>query len=94
MKAVELLVSPSLRRQLEAIAAEVGSYREFADAVVGFDPVLGATACLHAEAADGNSPPLEQWPAHTMDDWREIQAAGISTPDEARTWWERKYGRA
>jgi hypothetical protein len=66
-------------------------YAEFAARVAEIDPVLGATVKLHAEAADGNSTPVADWPRYTLDDYHAMQAAGIDTEDAAREWWHRRY---
>ena len=76
--------------QLRSMAEDLGSrdFRGFAARVVAVDPVLGETVRLHAEAADGNSPDLADWPQHTYDDYLDLDADSV---EEARNWWEAKY---
>lgn len=71
-------------------------YAGYADRVAAAHPALGATARMHAEAADGNSPDLRDWPQHTLDDAACLAAEGISDDDEAgaRDWWIRRYAAA
>lgn len=66
-------------------------FGEFADLVADLYPVLGETVRLHADAADGNSPDLVDWPQHTADDAVAMAAAGVDTQEAARAWWLNRY---
>jgi len=42
---------------------------------------LGAFEALHAEAADGNSPAVQDWPRHTREDLTWMRDQGINPDD-------------
>lgn len=52
---------------------------------------LGEATRLHALAADGNSPDLNQWPSLTAEESVKMATARIRTVRQARTWWRTMY---
>jgi hypothetical protein len=78
-------------KKLQSIAAKSTNYSDFASQVSAIDPALGETVSLHAQAADGNSPALSEWPKYTLEDAKQI--VGM-TPEEASQWWISRYSAA
>jgi hypothetical protein len=63
----------------------------FAAAVAKIDPVLGEVEYLHAEAADGNSPSVTEWPRYAMEEAEVLEREGIDSVEAARAYFERRY---
>ena len=76
--------------QIQEVANQVDSreFAEFAEKVTAIDEIAGTLAMLHADAADGNSPDVQDWVRGTFDDAMDCDA---ETVEEAREWWMNRY---
>ena len=63
-------------------------WTEFAIRCAKLSAPLGVVVSMHAEAADGNSPDVQAWPAATLREWDAVDGMDAA---QAREWWIREY---
>lgn len=78
------------RDQIQSVADIVGprDFAAFAEGVAAIDEIAGVLAALHADAADGNSPDVQDCVDGTFAD---RIACDDDSVESAREWWLRQY---
>ena len=62
----------------------------FAEACAEISDPLGVVVGMHADSASGESPDVDEWVKHTIDEFRAVDGM---TKEQARDWWMQRYAQ-